>query len=243
MTDRELDFAIDVVDPAPSRTPLRLVLVACAVASSLTFVFHAQLEATKNTLLAAPALLQAARTRPAVAVAPEAVQAPEQAPPPVEPARAPLPSSAHKPRLARATPPPESSVRAVMKEGRFVLERTGAAPVVARKRPAPLPGGDLDDLDDVDDVMRDRAAAFRACYESALRRETDLAGSFDLAFTIDAGGAVKTATVRSRVNGPPASVAPLGHCIKGVLKRTRFAPAPSTTTVSRTLTFRPNPSI
>ena len=126
-------------------------------------------------------------------------------------------------------------MRSVMKEGSFALEWTGAAPVVATKQLTMV--RDVDD-DDIALVMRQRASAFRSCYESALRANADIAGSVDVTFTIDAAGSVQKPFVHPQAGLSLAAAAPLTRCVKDTLKRTRFAPVPSPTQVTRRLTFR-----
>jgi hypothetical protein len=167
------------------------------------------------------------------------VERPEVEPLVVAEAPAALPVARRRPTPHPAPHKNESGVRTMMKEGAFVLERTGA-PIVAEKVAVLVraPTRELIspafDPADIELAMLDRAPGFRQCYESALKTDPTLEGSFDIRFTIDREGAVQQASVRPHGKGPVAS---LPHCVKNILQRTRFGSSTTSTTVSRKLTF------
>jgi hypothetical protein len=80
---------------------------------------------------------------------------------------------------------------------------TRVAVAIVSAAPAPLPAPPIEgaggDTARVDDVVRRRAMDLQTCYqEEGLKRNPDLAGELVIALTVDAAGAVKSATVSER---------------------------------------------
>ena len=119
------------------------------------------------------------------------------------------------------------------------LSRVGASgPEVREKQAAAVHVSQGDGVErafdpgDVAFALSERAPAFRACYERALKKNARLAGDFKLSFTVSAKGNVDKARVQPRDGDG------LGHCLQSVVKRMRFNAPAAAIDVSRKLTFR-----
>jgi outer membrane biosynthesis protein TonB len=72
-------------------------------------------------------------------------------------------------------------------------------------------------------VIRENRRSFKACYDAALRRNSDLYGRIEIQWDIVEGGRVQRALVKSNSVGDPA----LGQCIVTRLQPLRFPEPPA----------------
>jgi hypothetical protein len=142
-------------------------------------------------------------------------------------------------------PKPRVSERVRRRQARDVAEKSEFLQILARasatepaetakqavRLPAPRPA--LLDASDVDSIMRERGAAFSACYDRALKNNATLAGNFKLSFTVAKRGDVQNAKVE------PRDADGLGACLKRVVKGVHFGPTTSPVDVTRNLRFHP----
>ncbi len=85
-------------------------------------------------------------------------------------------------------------------------------------------GGDGEfDQSAVTALIRQRQSAFRACYETELRRNPTLNGKITVEFSIQESGAVSGARATENTSGDSA----LETCVVGVVRRLRWNPGPT----------------
>ena len=72
-------------------------------------------------------------------------------------------------------------------------------------------------------LIRQRLAAVRACYETQLRSNSNLAGTVTVTFTVQPNGAVSAVGIQENTTGDAA----LAGCVTGIVSRFRWNPGPA----------------